>query len=188
MLILLLPLMAPVAAAIAILSRRSPLVAPLRVGQYGALFWTFKFRTMWPSPVRGGFRLAFIEHIIDESGPDHKHSADPRVTSAFACFCRRFSIDELPQLFNIVRGEMSLVAPRPLTEGELRKYYGRDAAEILLVKPGITGLWQVTGRSRLSYQQRREMDLFLVRNRSLKLYLTILLRTIPAVLMGRDGW
>jgi exopolysaccharide production protein ExoY len=129
-----------------------------------------------------------MERIIDECGPEYKHSADPRVTSSFARFCRRYSIDELPQLVNVLRREMSLVAPRPLTEGELHRHYGHDAAEILLVKPGITGLWQVTGRSRLTYEQRREMDLYLVRNRSLKLYFTILLRTIPAVLKGKDGW
>ena len=104
------------------------------------------------------------------------------------CFCRRFSIDELPQFVNVLRGEMSLVAPRPVTESELKKYYGCDAEEVLRVKPGVTGLWQVMGRSRLTYRQRREMDLFLVRNRSLKLYLTILLRTIQAVLTGKDGW
>jgi exopolysaccharide production protein ExoY len=186
--ILLLPLMASAAVAIAILSRRSPLVAHFRIGQFGAPFWTLKFRTMWPQGTRGGLRREFIERIIDECGPEVKRLADPRVTSAFARFCRRFSIDELPQLFNVLRGEMSLVAPRPLTQGELVKYYGRDAAEILSVKPGITGLWQVMGRSRLTYEQRREMDLYLVRNRSLKLYFTILARTIPAVLKGKDGW
>jgi lipopolysaccharide/colanic/teichoic acid biosynthesis glycosyltransferase len=187
-LILLMPLGAPLAVAIAVLSRRSPLVGHLRIGQYGAPFWTLKFRTMWPGGRRGGFRFEFMERIIDECGPEYKRSADPRVTSAFARFCRRHSIDELPQLVNVLCGEMSLAAPRPLTEGELYKYYGHDAAEILLVKPGITGLWQVMGRSRLTYEQRREMDLYLVRNRSLKLYFTILWRTIPAVLKGKDGW
>jgi undecaprenyl-phosphate galactose phosphotransferase len=83
---------------------------------------------------------------------------------------------------------MSLVGPRPLTEGELSKHYGYDAAAILSEKPGITGLWQVSGRSRLSYEQRREMDLFLVRNLSPKLYFTILLRTVAVTLRGKDGW
>jgi lipopolysaccharide/colanic/teichoic acid biosynthesis glycosyltransferase len=83
---------------------------------------------------------------------------------------------------------MSLVGPRPLTEGELKRHYGTDAAEVLLVKPGITGLWQVMGRSRLSLDQRRELDLYLVRNRSPRLYLTILMRTIPVALRGKDGW
>jgi exopolysaccharide production protein ExoY len=187
-LILLLPLIAPVAFIIAALSRRSPLVGHLRIGQYGSPFWTLKFRTMWPDARRGGFRFELIERIIDECGPDYKCSADPRVTSAFARFCRRYSIDEIPQLINVLRGEMSLASPRPLTKGELHRHYGDDAVEILLVKPGITGLWQVMGRSRLTYQQRREMDLYLVRNRSLKLYFTILWRTIPAVLKGKDGW
>ena len=133
-------------------------------------------------------RLTPIEYIVHDSGPEYKSSADPRVTSRFARFCRRFSIDELPQFVNVLRGEMSLVAPRPVTESELKKYYGCDAEEVLRVKPGVTGLWQVMGRSSLTYRQRCEMDLFLVRNRSLKLYLTILLRTIPAVLTGKDGW
>jgi exopolysaccharide production protein ExoY len=187
LLILLSPLLALVAAAIVALSRRSPLVAHLRIGQFGAPFWTLKFRSMWPRR-SGSARIRLIEYIVDEVGPEYKSSADPRVTSRFARFCRRFSIDELPQLVNLLRGEMSLVAPRPLTEGELKKHYGMDAVEVLLVRPGITGLWQVMGRSRLSLDQRRELDLFLVRNRSLKLYLTILLRTIPAVLKGKDGW
>ena len=83
---------------------------------------------------------------------------------------------------------MSLVGPRPLTNREFDQYYGADAHEILRVKPGVTGLWQVAGRSRLSYEERRQLDLFLVRHRSLRLYFTILLRTIPAVLTGKDGW
>ena len=185
LLILLAPVMLVTGAVIVTLSGRSPLVGHLRAGQFGAPFWTLKFRTMW---TRRAFHPALVEYIVDDASPEHKQSADTRVTSAFARFCRRFSIDELPQLINVMRAEMSLVAPRPLTAGELRKHYGSDAAEVLSVKPGITGLWQVTGRSRLTYAQRREMDLFLVRNRSPKLCLTILLRTIPAVLSGKDGW
>jgi len=184
-LVLLAPVLLLTGAAIVVLSGRSPWVAHLRLGQYGAPFWTLKFRTMWAG---WSAHVALIEYIVDDSGPEYKNSDDPRVTSAFARFCRRFSMDELPQLVNVLRGEMSLVAPRPLTETELKKYYGFDAEEVLSVKPGITGLWQVMGRSRLTYEQRREMDLFLVRNYSLKLYLAILLRTLPAVLKGKDGW
>ncbi len=184
-LVLLTPLIVVVSLAILAMSGRSPLVAHRRAGRFGAPFWTLKFRSMWAgwSP-----RPALIEFIVDDSGPAYKGSDDPRVTSKFARFCRRFSIDELPQLVNVLRGEMSLVGPRPLTENELSKHYEFDTEEVLSVKPGITGLWQVMGRSRLTYQQRREMDLFLVRNRSLKLYLTILARTIPTVLKGKDGW
>ena len=188
LLILLAPALALVAAIIAMLSRRSPLVAHRRVGQFGTPLWTLKFRTMWRRQALVADSGRLTEYVVDESRIEYKSSDDPRVTSAFARFCRRYSIDELPQLVNVVRGEMSLVGPRPLTEGELKEHYGFDAAVVLLVKPGITGLWQVSGRSRLTYAQRREMDLFLVRNRSLKLYLTILLRTIAVVLNGKDGW
>src|ERR1043166_9208944 len=126
-LVLLAPVLLLTGAAIVALSGRSPWVAHLRIGQYGAPFWTLKFRTMWTgwSP-----RLALIEYVVDDSGPDYKNSDDPRVTSAFARFCRRFSIDEFPQLVNVLRGEMSLVAPRPLTQTELKKYYGLDADEV----------------------------------------------------------
>ena len=185
LLILLAPLMLATAVAIVALSGRSPLVAHRRAGQFGAPFWTLKFRSMW-----SGWTACpgLIEHIVDDIGPEHKSSDDPRVASRFARFCRRFSIDELPQLVNVLRGEMALVGPRPLTESELRKHYGFDAEETLRVKPGVTGLWQVTGRSRLTYPERRAMDLYLVRNRSWKLHAAILLRTIPAVLSGKDGW
>jgi exopolysaccharide production protein ExoY len=188
--ILLLAALSPVLCVTGILvfalSRRSPLVAHQRVGQYGRLFRTLKFRTMWPTAAPPQSWL--VEEIVEEPGPEIKGSADPRVTSRFARFCRRSSIDELPQLVHVVRGEMSLVGPRPLTRDELRKHYGPDAPEVLSVKPGITGLWQVLGRSRLTYPQRRRLDLFLVRKRSLRLYLAILGRTLPEVLTGRNAW
>jgi undecaprenyl-phosphate galactose phosphotransferase len=187
-LILLSPLLILVTVAIVALSRRSPLVAHLRVGQVGTPLWTLKFRTMWTALKPALPSATLIEYIVDESGMDYKSTYDPRVTSAFASFCRRTSIDELPQLINVVRGEMSLVGPRPLTDGELKKHYGFDASTILLEKPGITGLWQVRGRSRLTYEERRRMDLFLVRNRSLQLYFTILLRTMLVVWKREDGW
>jgi len=187
-LILLAPFLAIVAIAIVALSRRSALVAHLRVGQFGTPLWTLKFRTMWTERASRSPKIGLIEYIVDESGIDYKSGADPRVTSAFAAFCRRFSIDELPQLVNVFRGEMSLVGPRPLTEGELKKFYGPEASFVLQEKPGVTGLWQVQGRSRLTYEERRKMDLFLVNNRSLKLYFTILLRTMLVVLKAEDGW
>jgi lipopolysaccharide/colanic/teichoic acid biosynthesis glycosyltransferase len=83
---------------------------------------------------------------------------------------------------------MALVGPRPLTRSELELHYQDDVAEILMVRPGLTGLWQVMGRSRLTYRQRRRLDLLLVRNQSALLYLRILLRTIPQVLTGKNSW
>ncbi len=111
-----------------------------------------------------------------------------RVACRFARWCRRYSIDELPQLLHVLRGEMSLVGPRPITQGELARYYGNDAAEVLELRPGITGLWQSTGRNRLTYRQRRRLDLSLVRRYSLRLYLIILWRTIPRALSGKGAW
>ena len=180
------PVLAITGILIAALSRRFPLVAHQRIGQHGRPFWTLKFRTMWPAPRRSGGGL--LERIVEEPGPEIKPPADPRVTSRFARFCRRSSIDELPQLLHVICGGMSLVGPRPLTREELRRHYGPLAPEVLAVKPGITGLWQVAGRSRLSYAQRRRLDLFLVRKRSPRLYFTILGRTVSKVLTGSNAW
>jgi lipopolysaccharide/colanic/teichoic acid biosynthesis glycosyltransferase len=141
---------------------------------------------MWTAD--GPAQWALVERITEAPGPALKGAADPRVTSRLARILRRFSIDELPQLANVVRGEMALVGPRPLTIEELRAHYAGVLDEVLSVKPGITGLWQVLGRSKLSYGRRRQLDLRLVRRWSARLYLAVLLRTVPQVLGGRDSW
>jgi lipopolysaccharide/colanic/teichoic acid biosynthesis glycosyltransferase len=97
-------------------------------------------------------------------------------------------LDELPQLLHVIRGEMALVGPRPLTAEELSRHYGEDAVEILQAKPGIAGLWQVSGRNRLTYAERKEFDLQLVRHGSARLYLRILLRTVAEVWSGANSW
>jgi exopolysaccharide production protein ExoY len=189
LLLLLAPLLAACGAIVAGLSRSSPLVAHRRVGRNGSPLHVFKFRTMWPDAARAR-RRGLVEYL-DPAGncPEAvKPSCDPRVTSGFARLLRRYSIDELPQLANVLLGEMSLVGPRPLTAHELRREYGERAEIVLRAKPGITGLWQVSGRSRLGYPERRALDLRLVEEQSLGLYLAILARTIPAVLSGRDAW
>ena len=145
-----------------------------------------KLRTMWPAST--GARAAWVERIDDDSGPDLKTAGDPRVTSRFARFCRRHSIDELPQLWHVVTGEMSLVGPRPMTERELQRHYGEDADEILTAKPGLAGLWQVSGRNRLTYEERRRLDLRMVRERNSAMYFGILLRTLPELLNGENSW
>lgn len=181
------PILFVAGLAIAILSRRSPLVAHLRVGEYGRPIWVLKLRTMWNGEAGSGH--VFVERLsMPADIPERKPADDPRVTSRFARFCRRYSIDELPQLWQVVRGEMALVAPRPLTRQELDSYYGDDAQELLTKKPGISGLWQVSGRSRLTYSQRRRLDLFMIRRWSLRLYLHILVLTLPKVLAGKDAW
>ena len=168
------------------LSRRPPLVLHRRVGRFGHPIWTWKFRTMWAKG--GAWQFGWRERIVEHPGPAPKSLDDPRVTSGLARLARRYSIDELPQLINVLRGEMALIGPRPLTLEELRTHYGAAAPEVLAVRPGMTGLWQVMGRSRLSYPARRRLDLFLVRKRSLRLYLVILLRTLPEVVAGRNSW
>ncbi len=183
------PLIAASAAAIAISSRRSPFIAHRRVGWKGQALWMLKLRTMWGDEPAGRQPGAhWVEHIEDDSGSESKNPGDPRVPNSFARFCRRHSIDELPQLWHVIRGEMSLVGPRPVTARELTKYYGADAEEILKVKPGIAGLWQISGRNRLTYSERRKLDLEFVRSRSLSMCIRILLRTIPEVLSGMNSW
>lgn len=185
-LIVLAPFLAALAAMIYALSGASPLIAHRRVGRHGRTLWVYKFRTMWPDQMRGrGSR--FVERIVEEQ-PKLKAGSDPRVTTGFASFCRRHSIDELPQLALVAAGQMSIVGPRPITRFELREYYGADAAEILSVKPGLTGLWQVRGRSRLTYRQRKRFDRFLARRYSLGLYFRIVLLTIPDLVLARNAW
>ena len=186
LLLLALPVLVPAALILCVLSRRSPLIAHRRVGWRGNTLWMLKLRTMWPSATAA--RAAWVEHIDDDPGPELKSADDPRVTSRFARFCRRHSVDELPQLWHVVAGEMSLVGPRPMTQRELERYYGEDAGEILTARPGLAGLWQVSGRNRLTYEQRRRLDLRMVRERNPAMYFGILLRTLPEVFSGENSW
>jgi len=189
---LLLAVAAPVAvvsaATIALLSGRTPFVAHLRVGKDDQSFWMWKLRTMWDKnePVAGS--QGWIEYIVADPAGDGKPVRDSRVTSKVAAFFRRHSIDELPQLWNVVRGEMALVGPRPLTRGELVRHYGGRSRELLSVKPGLTGLWQVSGRSHIRFPQRARMDLALVRTLTPKMYVTILMRTVSALISANGAW
>ena len=182
------PVLVVSALVLAIMSRRSPLVAHLRVGLSGTPFWMLKLRTMWCHGEGVLVKTGWIEYIVAEPDAYAKDPSDSRVTSRFAAFCRRHSIDELPQLWHVVCGEMSLVGPRPLTRSEIVRYYGEHASELLSVKPGLTGLWQVCGRSTIEFPQRSAMDLELVRSLRPGIYLTILMRTLPAVITGKGAW
>jgi lipopolysaccharide/colanic/teichoic acid biosynthesis glycosyltransferase len=188
LLILALPGLIPIAAAIMILSRRSPLIAHRRVGHGGRDIWVLKLRTMWPSTWKACRFSPFIEEVEGEPAADVKREVDPRVTSRFAALCRRYSIDEYPQLWQVIKGEMMLVGPRPLMAEEIETYYGHKSIEFLSVKPGLTGLWQVRGRSRLKHAQRSRLDLFMIHHWSLSLYLMILAATVPSVMAGKDAW
>jgi exopolysaccharide production protein ExoY len=184
--ILVLPPLVVSAAAVWILSGRPPFIAHRRMGCGGSVLWVYKLRTMWNGRRRVPFRL--VEYVKADPAESRKPRADPRVCSRFAAFCRRYSIDELPQLLQVARGEMALVGPRPMTAAEYDLHYADTAFEILSVTPGLTGLWQIKGRSRLNYSQRRRLDLFLVRKLSPLLYAYILIRTPIRVVTGCDAW
>ena len=182
------PLLIGSALMVSALSRRSPLVAHLRIGRHNRPFWMLKLRSMWESASRTSRCPGWIEYVAAEPVEDGKQACDPRITSRFAAFCRRHSIDEIPQFWHVFRGEMSLVGPRPLTRIELARHYGTHASELVSVKPGLTGLWQVSGRSNIKYPQRAALDLKLVRELTPKMYSTILLRTFSALVIGRGAW
>jgi exopolysaccharide production protein ExoY len=186
LLVISIPLLIVSSIAIALLSRRSPLVAHLRIGEHNRPFWMLKLRSMWERNAPSQF--GWIEFVVADPVNDLKGPADPRVTSRFAAFCRRHSIDELPQFWHVVRGEMSLVGPRPLTRSEIDRHYGAHAAELVSVKPGLTGLWQVCGRSKIGFPQRAVLDLRLVREMTPRMYLAILLRTVSTLVGGQGAW
>lgn len=175
------PAMIFVAVLIRLDSKGPILFRQERVGMEGKRFLMLKFRSM---VVDAEARLADLERKNEGSGPLFKMKNDPRVTR-IGGFLRRFSIDELPQLFNVVGGSMSLVGPRPPLPREVEAYES-DVRRRLLVKPGLTGLWQVSGRSNLSWQDSVRLDLYYVENWSLAGDLVIILRTVRAV-FGSTG-
>ena len=158
-----------------------------RVGRGGKLFGCLKFRSMViDSQARLETLLANDPAARAEWEATRKLKNDPRITP-IGRFLRSTSLDELPQLINVLRGEMSLVGPRPVQEAEIDRYYGASAAHYMAVRPGITGLWQVSGRSETSYESRVALDVAYVSRPSMIADLTILLRTPVAVLSRRGA-
>ncbi len=184
-------LAAPLFLAIALLIRLSGrgriLYVDRRLGLGGSPLDVLKFRTMDDdADSRLGSALASSGENHSQWSERHKMENDPRVTR-LGRFLRRSSLDELPQLLNVLKGDMSLVGPRPIRKEEVSKY--GDKYEILKkALPGMTGLWQVSGRSELPYSRRVELDAFYVEHLSLALDLKILARTIPEVLRGRGAF
>ena len=182
-LLLLLPVMAVIAIAVW-LDSRGPIIHKRRVvGVGGKTFDAYKFRTMY---VNGDEILARNPELKRELEENQKLKNDPRVTR-LGRKLRPTSLDELPQLFNVLRGQMSLVGPRMITEQE-RRLYGKWRTNLLTVKPGITGLWQVSGRSNLNYSERVALDMHYIRNHSIWFDLYLLWLTIPAVFKKRGAY
>jgi exopolysaccharide production protein ExoY len=159
-----------------------------RVGRHGQLFKCLKFRTMVTNAGE------VLEHLLAQN-PEarrewlgtHKLRDDPRATR-LGRILRAASTDELPQLLNVLRGDMSLVGPRPVIQHELAAHYKSNNSYYLLVRPGVTGLWQISGRNDVGYEQRVHLDAWYVRNWSLWSDIIILVRTVPAVIIGRGAY
>ncbi len=159
----------------------------LRLGKNGRSFRCLKFRTMVKDAEERLLRhLESDPAAREEWERDRKLANDPRITG-IGRFMRKSSLDELPQLWNVLRGEMSLIGPRPIVQAEVPRY-GRYIADYMMARPGISGLWQISGRNDVSYRRRVALDVAFARSQSVKLYLRILVLTIPAVLLQRGSY
>jgi len=189
--LLLLGLLVPICVIVSFMIMRDggPIFfAHERIGRNGRIFKCFKFRTM----VRDAG--AALEQVFtsdpaarEEWLRTRKLKNDPRITR-IGRLLRHTSIDELPQLINVLLGEMSLVGPRPVVQQELHEHYKGDTSHYLFVRPGLTGLWQISGRSRTDYEQRVRLDSSYVRNWSFWADITILLRTVPVVISCQGAY
>lgn len=177
------PLMALVALVIRFESPGPILFRQKRIGRGGRPFTMYKFRTMGVGAEAEQERLS---HLNERKGPAFKVPRDPRHTRV-GRWVRRMSLDELPNLINVLKGEMSLVGPRPPLPKEVECYQDWHKRR-LQVMPGITGLWQVSGRSKLSFDEQCRLDLFYIEHWSLWLDFWIMLRTIPAVLLAKGAY
>ena len=192
LLLCLLPLLALVALLVVVDSPGPVLFRQQRVGERGRVFTFLKFRSMYPGADQSSHRSYMAKFINGQAEADsrdgdrlYKLVADPRVTRV-GRWLRRTSLDELPQLWNVLVGQMSLVGPRPPIPYEV-EHYRAEYLQRLAVKPGITGLWQVSGRIRTTFEEMLALDLEYIRRRSLLMDLTILLKTVPTVLLGKDA-
>jgi len=191
--ILILPLLGAIALAICLTSRGPILYRQMRIGRGGRPFAFYKFRSMVvhePDEEHRRYLEAFLKKdvaaSIDTNGKKlYKRVDDPRITPV-GRILRRTSLDELPQLWNVARGEMSLVGPRPCLQFEYELYDDWQRRR-LDVTPGMTGLWQVTGRSYVTFNDMVLLDLFYIGNWSLGLDAKLLVRTLPVILFGKGG-
>lgn len=180
----LLPLLMVVALMVRMTSTGPVVFRQKRVGRDGVMFPCLKFRSMVVDAQSQLDRLlAQSEEARQEWAQDQKLRRDPRITPVGE-FLRKTSLDELPQLFNILAGQMSIVGPRPIVEGEIVRY-GSRFRHYCSVRPGLTGLWQISGRNDVSYAMRVRLDSLYAQRRSLKLNVAICFKTVPAILTSR---
>ncbi len=181
--LILLPFLLPVVLVLCLIVMRdggAPIYGHTRIGREGRAFKCWKLRSMVSdSHLRLQQHLASIPAAREEWATNFKLRDDPRITP-FGRMLRRTSLDELPQIWNVLRGDMSLVGPRPVTRSELRMY-GAALDHYLALRPGVTGLWQVSGRNEVSYDERVLLDVDYAHNCSWRLDLQIIFRTLPTV-------
>lgn len=181
--IALLPLFAIIALAIKLESKGSVFFKHTRVGKDGKVIKIYKFRSMVDNAE--DLIKKFTPEQMKEYKENYKLTNDPRITKV-GKFLRKTSLDELPQLINIIKGDLSIIGPRPVVAEELKKY-GTNIEKFLSVTPGLTGFWAANGRSCTSYEQRMQMELFYIDNISLKMDIKILFKTVEAVIKGRGA-
>jgi exopolysaccharide production protein ExoY len=166
---------------IAVLSRTTPFIAHARVGLGGKKLWVLKVRTLWGGE-RGSASMWRLVELVDNNSGQKVPPSGGLLAGALARLLRCSSLDEVPQLLQVILGDMALVGPRPLTSGEIAKHYQSVADILLSVRPGITGLWQVSGRSSLTYEERRALDMKYIERRTRAGDLLILARTVWTVI------
>ena len=172
------PIMLIVAILIKLEDPKGPIFfSQIRNGAYPMTFKMYKFRSMY---IDAEERLQDLMHLNEQSGPAFKIKDDPRITK-IGKFIRKTSLDELPQLFNVLKGDMSLVGPRPAIPREVEQYTAYQKQR-LFVKPGLTCIWQVSGRNNIEFDQWVELDIEYIKTRSLWLDIKLILLTIPALL------
>ena len=181
--VVLLPVFAIIALAIKLESKGPVFFKHTRIGKDGKIIKIYKFRSMVDNAE--DLIKNFTSEQMKEYKENYKLSNDPRVTKV-GKFLRKTSLDELPQLINIIKGDLSIIGPRPVVAEELKKY-GANIEKFLSATPGLTGYWAANGRSCTSYEQRMQMELFYIDNMSLKMDLKVFFKTIDAVLRGKGA-
>ena len=184
-LITFLPLFLIISLLIKLSSRGPIFFQQKRIGKNNIPFKCIKFRTMYPEAQDILENLLMKDSLLKKEFEEtHKIKNDPRITT-IGKLLRKTSLDELPQFINVLRGEMSIIGPRPIVKEEKKKY-GKNLKKVLLIKPGITGLWQVSGRNNLTYKRRVLLDLNYVENYNLLMDIRILLRTFGVIVLPLD--
>jgi exopolysaccharide production protein ExoY len=179
--ILLIPVIAAISAIIFFFKGKPVFYSEKRVGLHGRVFTLHKFRTLDQKLVQGDAPENLDDRVRKNGTPEN-------CRGWFFKALRKYSLDELPQIWNVLAGDMSMVGPRPMPKHELQYRFGSDAYKVTSVRPGLTGLWQISGRSDLSPEERLRLDLYYVENRNAWLDCRIIFKTFSAVLSGRGAY